>query len=40
MPTCWSAIKLVALNFLQLSPEVQQKIYLTNAARMFNLKTT
>ncbi len=38
MPTCWLAIKLVALNFLQLSPEVQQKIYLTNAAKMFNLK--
>jgi predicted TIM-barrel fold metal-dependent hydrolase len=40
MPTCWSGIKLVALNFLQLSEEVQQKIYLTNAGRMFNLKVT
>jgi len=39
MPTCWAAIKIVALNFLQLSPEVEQKIYITNAAKMFNLKT-
>jgi predicted TIM-barrel fold metal-dependent hydrolase len=38
MPTCWSGIKLVALNFLQLSAEVQQKIYLTNAAKFFKLK--
>ncbi|MBL9213423.1 MAG: amidohydrolase [Opitutaceae bacterium] len=39
MPTCWTGIKLVALNFLQLSAEVQRKIYLTNAAKLFNLKT-
>jgi len=38
MPTCWAAIKLVALNFLQLSPEVQQKIYLTNAQKVFGLR--
>jgi predicted TIM-barrel fold metal-dependent hydrolase len=40
MPTCWSAIKLVALNFLQLPEDVQQKIYITNAAKMFGLKTS
>lgn len=35
--TCWSVIKLVALNRLQLSDEVQQKIYLTNAQKLLNL---
>jgi predicted TIM-barrel fold metal-dependent hydrolase len=40
MPTCWTAIKLVALDFLELSPEVEQKIYISNAAKMFGLKTT
>jgi predicted TIM-barrel fold metal-dependent hydrolase len=39
MPTCWSAIKIVALNYLGLSPEIQQKIYLSNAQRLFDLKT-
>ena len=36
--TCWSVIKLVALNQLQLSAEVQQKIYLTNAQKLLKLK--
>lgn len=38
MPTCWTAIKLVALNYLPLSAEVQQKIYLSNARKLFDLK--
>jgi predicted TIM-barrel fold metal-dependent hydrolase len=39
-PVCWSAMKIVALNFLQLSEDVQQKIYVSNAAKMFGLKTS
>jgi hypothetical protein len=31
-------IKLVALNQLQLADEVKQKIYLTNAQTLLNLK--
>jgi predicted TIM-barrel fold metal-dependent hydrolase len=38
--TCWSVVKLVALNQLQLSPEVQQKIYLSNAQKLLKLKFT
>lgn len=38
MPTCWAGIKLVALNFLQLSDEVKRKIYLTNAQKLFKLQ--
>jgi predicted TIM-barrel fold metal-dependent hydrolase len=40
MATCWAGIKLVALDSLELSPEVEQKIYLSNAGRMFGLKTS
>ena len=36
--TCWSVIKLVALNQLQLSDAVKQKIYLTNAQKLLGLK--
>ena len=36
--SCWAVIKLVALNQLQLSDDVKQKIYLTNAQRLLNLK--
>lgn len=36
--TCWSVVKLVALNQLQLSAAVQQKIYLTNAQKLLKLK--
>jgi len=35
--TCWSVIKLVALNQLQLSEAVKQKIYLTNAQKLLKL---
>jgi predicted TIM-barrel fold metal-dependent hydrolase len=35
--TCWSVIKLVALNQLQLSDEVKKKIYLTNAQKLLKL---
>jgi hypothetical protein len=36
--SCWAVIKLVALNQLQLADEVKQKIYLTNAQTLLNLK--
>ncbi len=36
--SCWSVIKLVALNQLQLSAAVQQKIYISNAAKLLKLK--
>ena len=38
--TCLSVIKLVALAQLRLSPAVEQKIYLTNAQKLFGLKVT
>ena len=37
-PTCWTAIKRMALNYLELSPEVQQKLYISNAAKLFGFK--
>jgi uncharacterized protein len=36
--TCWAVIKLVALNQLQLSDAVKQKIYLTNAQKLLKIK--
>jgi predicted TIM-barrel fold metal-dependent hydrolase len=36
--TCWSVIKLVALNQLDLSDAVKQKIYLGNAQKLLGLK--
>lgn len=35
--TCWSVIKLVAINQLQLSDAVRQKIFLTNAQKLLKL---
>ena len=40
MPTCWTAIKIMALNYLELTPEVQQKLYVSNAAKLFGFRVT
>jgi predicted TIM-barrel fold metal-dependent hydrolase len=40
MPTCWTAIKIMALNYLELTPEVQQKLYISNAAKLFGFKVS
>jgi predicted TIM-barrel fold metal-dependent hydrolase len=38
--TCWTAIKIVALNYLELPEDVQKKIYISNSAKLFGFKLT